>query len=180
MTRVPLPLPAWMDTAYRLRGIREIPGPRHNTLISNGWGRLDKKLGLTARFNDDETPWCGLFVAHCVDAAGLKYPVMYPRAKAWAKYGTAEAIESIPFGAICVKGRQGGGGHVYFAAAMSPDGSIIYGLGGNQNNGVNIAAFRRRDIIAARWPLQANTPKHLLPIASSAASLNASSNVTEA
>lgn len=179
MTKIPYPIPAWMDTAYRLRGAREIPGPRHNTLISNGWGRLDKKLGLTARFNDDETPWCGLFVAHCMDAAGLKYPTMYPRAKAWAKYGTAEAIDSIPFGAICVKGRQGGG-HVYFAAAMSPDGSIIYGLGGNQNNAVNLAAFRRRDIIAARWPVGTNTPKHPLPIASSAASLNASSNVTEA
>lgn len=179
MTRVPMPLPAWMDVAYRLRGIREIPGPRHNSLIAKGWGRLDRKLGITPRFNDDETPWCGFFIAHCMDAAGLTYPTMYPRAKAWSSYGTAEPLEEIPFGAICVKGRQGGG-HVYFPVAQSPDGRTIYGLGGNQNNMVNVATFRRRDILAARWPSNTNARKHRLPIANSAAELNAVSGATEA
>lgn len=178
MTKIPMPIPRWLDVAYRLRGVREIPGPRHNSLIAQGWGRLDRKLGIAPRFNDDETPWCGYFVAHCMDEAGLKFPFGYPRAKAWATYGTAESLDAIPFGAICVKSRAGGG-HVYFPVAQSPDGRTIYGLGGNQNNAVNIAAFKRGDIIAARWPVNANAVKHQLPIARSAAELNASSNVTE-
>jgi hypothetical protein len=35
--------PAWLIEARALIGQKEIPGPKHNSLIAGGWARLDKK-----------------------------------------------------------------------------------------------------------------------------------------
>lgn len=161
----PTPMPKWLDHAFRYRGLREVPGKKHNPTIIK-WLK-----SLKAWWSEDETPWCGTFIAHCMREAGFPIIQHWYRAKAWMTYGTATSLTDIPFGAICVKGRQGGG-HVFFAVAKSPDGSIIYGLGGNQSNCVNIASFKRSDILAARWPQSVLQPKPL-PVASSAAQLNA-------
>lgn len=163
--RYPIPMPKWVDLAFRYRGLREIPGPSHNPTI------LKWLVKLKAWWKDDETPWCGTFVAHCLDGAGLPIPKHWYRAKEYATYGRACNKDSIPFGAICVKGRIGGG-HVFFAVAASRDGQTIYGLGGNQGNMVNIAAFRLTDITNVRWPDERAT-RTQLPVADSAASLNA-------
>ena len=168
----PQPMGKWIDHAFRHRGLREIPGPRHNPTILQ-WIR-----SLKGWFKDDETPWCGTFVAHCLDVAGLPIPKHWYRAKAYLDYGAACNKDSIPFGAICVKGRTGGG-HVFFAVARSPDGQRIYGLGGNQSNMVNIAAFRLSDIIGVRWPDRA-APRMALPIAQNASQLNATAGGSEA
>jgi uncharacterized protein (TIGR02594 family) len=128
------------------RGIREIPGKRHNPTIIK-WLK-----SLKAWWSEDETPWCGTFVAHCLREAGIIPPKAWYRAKAYSTYGTAITnLLGIPFGAICVKSRKGGG-HVFFAVARSPDGHTIYGLGGNQSNCVNITAFRLDEIDEVRWP----------------------------
>ena len=167
----PQPMPKWLDHAFRHRGLREIPGPKHNPIIL-AWVK-----SLRGWFTDDETPWCGTFVAHCLDVAGLIVPKHWYRAKAYTDYGSPCSLDSIPFGAICVKGRKGGG-HVYFAVARSRDNTIIYGLGGNQGNMVNISTFHRKDIIAARWA-GGDTPRLSLPIATSATQLNAVASGSE-
>ena len=96
-----------MSEARARIGEREIPGPRHNSWIAQSWGRLGARW-----FNDDETPWCGLFVAHCLDWAGFQIPPasQFPRALAWNDWGKPchKAI-----GAIVVFRREGGG-HVGF------------------------------------------------------------------
>lgn len=168
----PYPIPTWLDKAFRYRGLKEIPGPRHNPTIIK-W--LTK---LKAWWKDDETPWCGTYIAHCLDASGLPIPKHWYRAKGYLEYGEPCNLDSIPFGAICIKGRRGGG-HVFFAVARSRDGQTIYGLGANQNNAVNIAPFRRGDLLGARYPRSTNNPRLALPIASSAAELNAVGKVTE-
>jgi len=170
MTSFELP---WIARARELIGTREVPGPQHNKTI------LEMLYRLKSWIKDDETPWCGTFVAHCLQAAGLVYPKHWYRALAYRDYGTAESLDNIPYGAIAIKGRKGGG-HVFFAVAQSPSGIMIYGLGGNQNNAVNIAAFSRRDILAVRWPSGANVSKRPLPVVRSAAELNAAVNVNEA
>jgi uncharacterized protein (TIGR02594 family) len=103
--------PKWMQEARARIGEKEIPGPRHNSWIANGWARLGAPW-----FNDDETPWCGFFVAHCIDAAGLPYPSLFPRALAWSKWGKAcpPAV-----GAVVTFKRQGGG-HVGFLVGKTP------------------------------------------------------------
>lgn len=135
--------PDWLTEARSLIGTREIVGPRHNSWIAKGWGRL----GATW-FNDDETPWCGLFVAHCIDAVGLKFPKpsLFPRAKAWADWGKPCGRM---LGAVAVFGRTGGG-HVGFLVGESA--TNLYILGGNQSNAVNIMPIAKTRLIATRWP----------------------------
>lgn len=145
----PSPMPKWLDEAFRYRGLKEIPGKQHNPLIVK-W-----LIALKAWWREDETPWCGTFVAHCLQTVGLPIPKNWFRAGDYATYGTPVSFigtaYTIPFGAICVKSRKGGN-HVFFAVARSADGKVVYGLGGNQSNMVNIAAFKVSDIDHVRWP----------------------------
>lgn len=141
----PQPMPPWIDEAMRHRGLREIPGKQHNKTIVN-W-----LIQMKAWWREDETPWCATFVSHCLRASGLPIPKAFYRAKEYSIYGTAVSKANISFGAICVKSRKGGN-HVFFAVAQSPDGKIIYGLGGNQGNKVCIVAFKIDEIDEIRWP----------------------------
>src|SRR3546814_6662991 len=92
--------PVWITIARAKIGEREIPGSKHNPWIVGFWQRLG-----AAWFNDDETPWCGGFVAWCLNEAGLTYPKDFPRAASFAFYGTACPAQ---LGAIGVKARKGG------------------------------------------------------------------------
>ena len=49
--------PSWLKIARSYEGLKEIPGPRHNQTIIRWLGKLK------AWWSDDETPWCGVFVA---------------------------------------------------------------------------------------------------------------------
>jgi uncharacterized protein (TIGR02594 family) len=144
--------PNWIQIACSLVGQREIPGPKHNGWIAAGWAKLGAKW-----FNDDETPWCGFFVAWCLDQAGLAYPKEFPRALSYRDFGTA----SVPqLGAIGVKTRTGGG-HVFFIVGET----FFKALGGNQSDMVCITDIRKADVDAIRWPAGAPLPAvRTLPI----------------
>jgi uncharacterized protein (TIGR02594 family) len=144
--------PSWMQEARARIGEKEIPGPRHNSWIANGWARLGAPW-----FNDDETPWCGFFVAHCIDAAGLPYPRLFPRALEWSKWGKAcpPAV-----GAVVTFKRQGGG-HVGFLVGENV--TNFYVLGGNQSNMVNIQPIAKNRMDAIRWPVSHALPGPGLP-----------------
>lgn len=145
--------PKWLGIARPLIGTKEIVGPQHSSFIAKGWARLG-----AGWFNDDETPWCGFFVAHCMDAAGLPYPAKgaFARAKAWLDWGKA----TVPvLGAVVVFGRAGGG-HVGFLVGESA--SNWYVLGGNQSNAVNITPIAKDRALGYRWP--ASLPAGALPL----------------
>jgi uncharacterized protein (TIGR02594 family) len=155
--------PPWLAVARSLVGIREIPGPRHSGFIATGWARLGAPW-----FNDDETPWCGFFVAHCLDAAGIAIPGkgMFARAKAWLDWGTA--CPPMP-GAVAVFGRDGGG-HVGFLVGESA--SHLYVLGGNQSNMVSIAPIAKARALGFRWPGPPPPPAPLPSMSGGAVSSN--------
>lgn len=136
-------LPRWMETARSHVGLKEIPGPSHNPVIVK-WLR-----SLKAWWHDDETPWCGALVAHCMQEAGLPFPKHWYRAKGWADYGSLLRRERLAPGAILVFDRQGGG-HVGFYAGE--DTAFYFVLGGNQANGVNVMKIAKSRCIATRWP----------------------------
>lgn len=154
------PMPPWIDLAFRYRGLKEIPGKNHNPTI------LKWLKQLKAWWAEDETPWCGTFVAHCLRESGLTIPQHWYRAKAYAEYGTpvVKVASTIPLGSIAVKSRVGGG-HVFFPVARSEDGKTIFGLGGNQSNMVNIVPFSLSEIDSIRWPPYTMNPPTLLPVA---------------
>lgn len=135
--------PRWMQIAKGCVGLKEVPGPKHNTKIQSWLARLG------AWWRDDETPWCGVFVAHCMREAGLPIPQHWMRARAWADYGSNLRSTHVAPGAILVFSRKGGG-HVGFYAGE--DATFYYVLGGNQSNAVNVSKIAKARCIAIRWP----------------------------
>ncbi len=137
--------PPWLVEARRLLGTKEISGPRHNQVIM-GWAR---KLGIFYR--EDETPWCGLFVAHCMSQVTDRQPSNPLGSRNWDSYGKA-LNEPVP-GAILRFWRgspRSWKGHVGFY--VGEDASYYHVLGGNQSNAVTIAKIAKRRLVSIRWP----------------------------
>ncbi|MEO1489829.1 MAG: TIGR02594 family protein [Pseudomonadota bacterium] len=146
----------WMNEAANHLGLREIPGKRHNSTIV----RWNRQLG--AWWTDDETPWCGTFVAFCLRSANHSLPKHWYRARAYADWGMPCEPR---VGAIAVFGRRGGG-HVGFVVGESDD--TLYILGGNQRNQVNISPIAKSRLVnggkgACRWPSAEPLGPKLLP-----------------
>ncbi|AWJ89385.1 TIGR02594 family protein [Azospirillum baldaniorum] len=137
----------WMDEAKRLMGTREVTGRGSNKEILQWADDLD------LHYPDDDVPWCGLFVAHCIGATlPLEALPNNPLgARNWLKAGKT-CIPS--WGAILVFWRgskTGWEGHVGFCAGMDKD--AFHVLGGNQSNSVSIARIARNRLLDARWPV---------------------------
>lgn len=140
--------PAWLIEARRHIGVREIKGPAHNSRIV-GW--LDE---LKAWWHEDETPWCGTFVAHCMKVAGYPLPKYWMRAKDWLNWGESLACPAV--GAIVVFTRDGGG-HVGIVIGKDKDGNLLV-LGGNQGDMVKISPFAMSRVAGFRVPKGYNIP----------------------
>lgn len=134
----------WIAEGYKHIGLKEVPGSKHNLTILK-W--LDN---LKAWWRDDETPWCGVFVGHCMQACKLDVPKFYMRAKEWANYGE-KLSKPIP-GCIVVFSRNGGG-HVGFLLGLDKNHNPVV-LGGNQGNEVNIRTLDKSRIISYNYPLR--------------------------
>jgi uncharacterized protein (TIGR02594 family) len=134
----------WLTTARDLLGTRETVGPGNNPVIM-GWA---KKLGprLGAPYTGDAVPWCGLFVAHCMDEAKIALPSIPIRALAWANWGQSVAPCS---GCVLVFTREGGG-HVGLYAGETETHFLV--LGGNQGDAVSIVKIAKDRLTASRWP----------------------------
>ena len=135
--------PAWLKIAEADIGTTEIRGPQHSRLISKWLAKLH------AWWSDDETPWCGTFVAHCLQECGMPIATHWYRAKGWADYGANLRAEYVAPGAILVFERKGGG-HVGFY--VGEDAQHYHVLGGNQGNMVSRMLLAKNRCIAIRWP----------------------------
>jgi len=118
-------------------------------------------------YNDDDIPWCGLFVAHCMGSQlpEERLPNIPLRARAWENFGHGEDEPCL--GAVMVFWRQSkasGKGHVGFYWAE--DDGAYHILGGNQSNSVSITRISRDRLLDARWPSTAGNPTPLKRTAS--------------
>lgn len=149
---------AWLVEARKHIGLKEIKGPLTNATIGTWLTRLK------AWWKDDETPWCGTFVAHCLTTAGHPIPKHWYRALEWANYGFK--LKAPVVGCIAVFTRTGGG-HVGFVVGQSATGDYLI-LGGNQGDAVSIQTFPRSRNPVFVYPANAPYPDVLaaLPIAS--------------
>jgi uncharacterized protein (TIGR02594 family) len=145
--------PSWLAEARKHMGKAEVPGKRHSPFVLGLW----KALGRP--YTDDETPWCGGFVAYCLRQAMpmIALPKIPERALAWNEWGH-KCMPAV--GAIAVFGRSGGG-HVAFAVGQRSD--AIYVLGGNQANAVNIMPIAKNRLVGFRWPASLPMPPAGLP-----------------
>lgn len=135
--------PAWVIEARKYIGQKEIKGLKHNPFIVGIW----PAIGITW-FLDDETPWCGGFLAYVMKRVGLKWPKKPAAALSWGTFGTKLSRPAV--GAIAVKTRKGGG-HVTIVVGRDPHGNLLC-LGANQNDEVNISAYRPDAFFTFRWP----------------------------
>jgi uncharacterized protein (TIGR02594 family) len=133
---------AWIAEATKHIGITEIKGPKHSSVITSWLQRLG------AWWFDDETPWCGVFVAQCIAEAGLPVPKYWMRARDWLNWGTQ--INRPAYGCIVVFSREGGG-HVGFVVGIDEKGRLMV-LGGNQKDAVSIVPFDHARVLGYRWP----------------------------
>lgn len=153
----------WIAEARRHIGLAEIAGPKHNQTIIK-WLK-----DLKSSWLDDETAWCGTFVAHCLQTAGFQRGSVNSRSKTY-KSGTKAPPGFYPFnwyaaleyikeggvkldkpcyGCVAVKSREGGG-HVTFVVGKTPTGKLIC-LGGNQSNKVCFAVYDVSAFEAFMW-----------------------------
>lgn len=147
--------PKWITEARKHIGLAEIPGPKHHPEIL----RWLKKL--SGWWSEDETPWCGTFVAHCMQECGLPIPKFWMRAKAWSEWGIRLAVP-VP-GCVVVFERKGGG-HVGFVVGKTNN-KLLMVLGGNQGNRVSIAPFDSARVLGYFWPDGVPLPDHpMLPV----------------
>lgn len=143
---IPSTIP-WLEAAFSLIGTQEQPGIGSNEAIL-GWA---ENLELTS-YNDDDIPWCGLFVAHCVGSQMPEetLPNNPLGARKWDGFG----YEVSPrLGAVMVFWRgspEGWKGHV--GLYWAEDDSAYHILGGNQSNSVNVTRVAKDRLISARWP----------------------------
>lgn len=140
--------PLWIIEAQRHIGLKEIKGSKHNNFI------IVWLKSLKAWWSDDETPWCGTFVAHCMKTANCVLPKYWMRAKDWLNWG--KIIDKPFVGCIVVFERQGGG-HVGFIVGRDENNNLMV-LGGNQGDSVKISPFSVDRVLGYRWPNEYQLP----------------------
>ena len=133
---------SWIAEARTHIGLREVPGPKTNSVIS-GW-----LTRLKAWWSDDATPWCGTFAAMCLANAGLTPPKDWYRATSWLTLPVA--LSRPAYGCVVVFTRDGGG-HVGFVVGKDKAGNLMV-LGGNQGDAVSIRPFAISRVAGYRWP----------------------------
>lgn len=151
----------WTRIARTYLGLKEIKGPVDNPTIVAMFASCGHSW-----VKDDETAWCAAFVGHCLVKAGLKSSGALT-AKSYLDHGTV--LTGPVADCIGVKNRMGGAawqGHTGFVVAANR--STIWLLGGNQNNMVSIAPFKRSEFAGFIWPEGAARPKVPRPLPTSA------------
>lgn len=135
--------PAILAEGLKLYGIKEIPGPESNSVII-GWAK-NLKNWISSWYVNDDTPWCGLFIAELCRRAGLPVVKEPLRALAWGDWGRAVPR---PMLADLLGFKREGGGHV--GIYIGEDAAAYYVLGGNQGNAVSITRILKNHLVFAR------------------------------
>jgi uncharacterized protein (TIGR02594 family) len=143
--------PYWVQSARHYIGLREIPGVKTAPTLAR-WLRE-----LRAWWGDDETPWCGVFVAAMFRQGGHSLPKHWYRARAWLDWGVP--CSPVPGCVVVFNGgpKRPGAGHVGFLVGRDERGRLMV-LGGNQGNSVNVAPFDPARVLGDRWPSNTAPP----------------------
>ena len=126
-------------------GVKEIKGTVHSKRILE----YAEKSGFTW-VNDDETPWCSIFMNWLAKKAGLKQSGS-AMARSWLNVG--EVVNNPEPGDVVIYYRgsiNSGKGHVGIFLGYSADGSRIYTLGGNQSDSVSISGYAASKLLGFR------------------------------
>ncbi|MBB5351072.1 uncharacterized protein (TIGR02594 family) [Haloferula luteola] len=144
MGKLPTLDPYGMARTYL--GCREIPGSRDNPLIV-AWHRR-----IATWISDDETAWCSAFAnAMCQDCEYERSGKL--NARSWLEVGQSVELAQAKPGDVVVLwrgSRSGWEGHVAFFEHYNANRDLIYMLGGNQNNEVNVTGYATNRLLSIR------------------------------
>jgi uncharacterized protein (TIGR02594 family) len=136
----------WYKLALEERGVREIPGEKHDPSVLQYYADSGHP-----QIDDDETAWCAAYVGAMLERAG------YPGSKSLAARSYLQwgkKLAKPKKGCIVVFWRnspRSWQGHVGFY--VREDDTHIYVLGGNQRNAVNISKYPKARLLGYRWPV---------------------------
>jgi uncharacterized protein (TIGR02594 family) len=116
-----------------------------------------KVVGLTGSWD-----WCSAFVNWCMNRAGNERTLAETRrkevsaagAKSWIVWG--KPLSTPKFGAITIFNRPPNPGLGHVAFYVTEDAANIYVLGGNQQKSVNIAPYKKSNLLGYRWLADSN------------------------
>jgi uncharacterized protein (TIGR02594 family) len=128
-------------TAVGLYGTTEILGVKNNPKIVEFFHATGHR-----NINDDETHWCSAFIMYCAKMNGLSYP-KNAVARSWMKVG--KKVEQPRVGDLVVFG-WGQSYHGHVVIYLGETEGMIIGLGGNQDDEVNVTLFSKESILGYR------------------------------
>lgn len=157
------PTMSWLARAKSFLRLAEYPGAKTNPTIA-GW--LAK---LKAAWRDDETAWCGTFVADCFLETGITPVKGWAGARNWINFGVHLTNPAV--GCVAVFWRDtpsSGKGHVGFVVGKDALGNLML-LAGNQGNAVTIKPISKARLVGYRWPAGVPLPLNntVLPLIAS-------------
>lgn len=136
-----------LETATAEIGVKERPGARHNARVV----QYAKEAGFD-EINDDETPWCSIFMNWVAYKSNMERSKSM-LARSWQKVGEEIPIFGAKKGDVVVFWRGSSDswqGHVGIYLGMTADKQKIMTLGGNQSNQVSIANYPLSQLLSVR------------------------------
>lgn len=136
---------ALLKIAIQEIGVKEVAGSEHNPSIVN----YAQESGFSW-VNDDETPWCSIFINWCAKKAKLKGSGK-ASARSWLLIG--EKIATPLPGDIVIFWRgsiDSWEGHVGIFFGFNADGKRVYCLGGNQGNMISVTSYDVNQVLGYR------------------------------
>lgn len=132
------------EIARGLIGTTEGKGPENNPAIMALYASVGHDW-----VEHDDVAWCAAFVGHCLEAAGIR-STRKLTARSYLDWGVPVEVADARQGDIGVipRGRSSWQGHVFFIDRI--EGAWVWGLGGNQDDAVNIKRYPVSKLLGVR------------------------------
>jgi uncharacterized protein (TIGR02594 family) len=132
------------DIARGLIGTTEGTGPENNPAIMAMYASVGHDW-----VEHDDVAWCAAFVGHCLEAAGIR-STRKLTARSYLDWGVPVEVADAQQGDIGVipRGRSSWQGHVFFIDRI--EGAWVWGLGGNQDDAVNVKRYPVSKLLGVR------------------------------
>jgi uncharacterized protein (TIGR02594 family) len=132
------------DIARSYIGTTEGPGPADNPVIMEMYASVGHDW-----VEHDAVAWCAAFVGHCLEQAGIK-STRKLTARSYLDWGVPVEVSDAQQGDIGVipRGSSRWQGHVFFIDRIK--GQWVWGLGGNQDDAVNVKRFPVSKLLGVR------------------------------
>lgn len=147
----------WYDEAMRLVGIREDTSSASNPEIL-GWAE-----DLDLAYGDDDIPWCGLFVAHCIGSTlpDEPLPANPLGSRSWEAFGVPVEPQKGALLTFWRESKRSGLGHACFCQEVTESHFVV--VGGNQGDQVSVTRVAKDRHVGSRWPISGLRPDVAVP-----------------